>query len=73
MVGVNDHSRILQVALAVYLVEQQKIFIVIVWEALSVFIYTSSKNRVGVGVPLRLNFLLTVDKMMAALGSLDGV
>ena len=73
MVGVNDHSHILQVALAVYFVEQEKVFIVIIREALSVFIYTSSKNRVGVGVALRLYFLLAVDKMVTALGGLDGV
>ena len=73
MVGINDHGHIIKVTLAVYLVEQEKVFVVIVREALSVFVHASPKDCVGVGIAFRLYFLLAVDKMVAALGGLDGV
>ena len=47
MVGINDDSRVLEILLAVQVVESDQIFIMIVLRAVSVFAYGAAEYNVG--------------------------
>ena len=73
MVGINDDSRVLEILLAVQVVESDQIFIMIVRNCLSILVDTSTEDGVGQVVTGCLNITSTINEMMRMLCSSDGI
>ena len=73
MIGINDDSRVLEILLAVQVVESDQIFIMIVRNCLSILVDTSTEDGVGQVVTGCLNITSTINEMMRMLCSSDGI
>ena len=69
VVGINDNSRVFQVLLLIFFPEKTKVFIVIVRDSFSVFVYSTTKNGMSKFITCGLYFPASVDEAMSALSS----
>ena len=67
MVGVDENSRVFQIPLLVLFKKKLDIFIMVVGDRISVFVYGPSEDRVGERIPVCPNFPASGDKIMSSL------
>ena len=65
MIGVDENSRVFQIPLLVLFEEELDIFIMVVGNRISVFVYGPSEDRVGERIPFCPNFPASGDKIMS--------
>ena len=73
MIGINDNAGIDKTALCISLGEIQKVFIVVVWQRLPMFIHITSENGVRTRIALRMDFPSSVDKGVLVLRGGNGI
>ena len=73
MIGVDENSRVFQIPLLVLFEEELDIFIMVVGNRISVFVYGPSEDRVGERIPFCPNFPASGDKIMSSLCRNDRV
>ena len=73
MVGVDENSRVFQIPLLVLFKKKLDIFIMVVGDRISVFVYGPSEDRVGERIPFCPNFPASGDKIMSSLCRNDRV
>ena len=67
MVGIHDGSHVLQVLSGIFLEKKTKIFVMVVGNSFSVFVYSTTKNGMCQLISSSFNFPSPVDKCMASL------
>ena len=73
VVGINDDSRVLQIAFIILFKQKLQIFVMIVGNGVSVFVDSTSKNGVSQRVSGSLHFPVPVNKVLFYLCSYHGV
>ena len=73
VVRVHNAGRILQISLCIELVEQLQILVMVVGQALVMFIDSAAQNAVSQRISLCLYLPASVDKLVAVLGSVNCV
>ena len=74
MVGVDNHSRVLQLRVpGVQVADQQNVLIVVVGMGLALLVHIAPQDSVGIGIALRVDLPAPVNEGVLILGGGDGV